>query len=107
MKLIPNKKYNLKSTGQFCNIVSVRNNSIKSEHDHISEFNPFTFLGAIETSSGLRNIFISLCNKNITYAMYSYYKVERYATPVKTKIKLSDIAEKFGIDINEIEIDND
>ena len=34
MKLIPNKKYNLKYTGEFCNIVSVRDSSIKSGYDH-------------------------------------------------------------------------
>lgn len=107
MKLIPNKKYNLKYTGEFCNIVSVRDSSIKSGYDHISKFNPYTFVGTIQASSGFRNIFISLYNSDITYAMYSCGEVEKYATPVKTKIKLSDIAKKFGIDINEIEIDND
>ena len=105
MKLIPNKKYNLRCTGNFCHIATVRGEYI--HHSKVSNFNPYTFVGSIDTPSGFNNIFMSSYDDIATYAMYGCEDVEDYATPVKTKIKLSDIAEKFGIDINEIEVDND
>ena len=51
----------------------------------ISKFNPYTFVGTIQASSGFRNIFISLYNSDITYAMYSCGEVRNMLPQSKPK----------------------
>jgi hypothetical protein len=107
MKLIQGKKYDLVYNGMFCHIVT--DDGICSNMESIKKieyYNPYTFIGEVEVSiGGFRNIFISSALKGTAYIMYGIKNVENYATPYKKcKVTMREVAEKFGVDIDEIEI---
>lgn len=64
MELIPNKKYNLIRTGQFC--------SATYEKDFIE--GKYTFIGTITTESGDRNIFF--LDYPFGYVMFTCYNLD-------------------------------
>lgn len=106
MKLEQGKKYDLVFSGQFCHMMN--NNGVTSnprDSDIIEYYNPYTFVGEVETPSGMRNIFMSSGSKGTAYIMYDVQDVDSYATPYKKlKVSMREIAEKFGVSVDDIEI---
>jgi hypothetical protein len=67
-KLIPQHKYELKHSGNFCHMCSVRNGA---DYSFNPSKNPFTYIGEIDLPHGKRAIFISLKNGDSSYVMFS------------------------------------
>ncbi len=108
MKLEQGKKYDLVYSGKFCHMIN--NNGVTSnarDSDIIEYYNPYTFVGEVETPSGMKNIFMSSTSKGTAYIMYDVQDVDSYATPYKKlKVSMREIAEKFGVSVDDIEIKN-
>ena len=106
MKLEQGKKYDLVYSGMFCHIANREGLGYMSDYvDKIKKYNPYIFVGQVETLSGMRNIFISSGLKETVYIMYDVQDVEDYATPYKKlKVSMREIAEKFGVSVDDIEI---
>ena len=107
MKLEQGKKYDLVYSGTFCHMMNNNGVTINPrDSDIIEYYNPYIFVGEVETAFGeLRNIFMSSASKGTSYIMYDVKYVEDYATPYKKlKVSMRDIAEKFGVSVDDIEI---
>lgn len=102
MELIVGNKYNLKFNVNFCHIASVGQVEIKKEDLH--DINPFIFVGTIPAKYGRRNIFYNIESNSSTYVMFSDDNVESYATPYRIPITIKDIADKFGVSVDDIEV---
>ena len=58
MKLEQGKKYDLVYSGTFCHIADREGIGHMSDAvNKIEKYNPYTFVGEVETPSGMRNIF--------------------------------------------------
>ena len=107
MKLEQGKKYDLAYSGMFFHIATREGIEHMSDAvDKIEKYNPYTFVGEVETTFGeLRNIFMSSASKGAAYIMYDVQDVDSYATPYKKlKVSMREIAEKFGVSVDDIEI---
>ncbi len=106
MKLEQGKKYDLVYSGTFCHMIN--NNGVTRnarDSDIIEYYNPYTFVGEVEIPNGMKNIFMSSTLKGTAYIMYDVQDVDSYATPYKKlKVSMREIAEKFGVSVDDIEI---
>lgn len=79
MELIPDKKYFLEYSGEFCHAINIKNGAQK--------FKPglYTFIGTITCGGGKRNIFADISGST-TYVMFGAdrldYIVENYKSTI-------------------------
>jgi hypothetical protein len=66
-ELIPEHKYELKYTGNFCHCYSTMHGRVNS----LEEYNPYVYVGALDLTMGRRGIFVSTMRGDVAYAMFS------------------------------------